>query len=783
MTRHLQVGVLVAAVFSTIAFPVGAPAQEAAERIEEIVVTARFREETNNDIGASIVAFDGEELSDLGIERFNDIVALTPSLNLQDRGPNRNEISVRGVGRLVFPQDFAFAPANIGTYLDDVPINVITGVQLDVRPFDLDRVEVLRGPQGTLFGEGAEGGAIRYFTRDPDLQAFGGRAEAYVNSIESGSSDGGGRLALNIPLIKDQLALRLVGNRVAEPGFIDNAVDGTEDVNDYRAHNFRGVLLAEPNERFRIRLLGTYEDFEQDAAYFADGDPDDSTRIGFSSDGDFVADEYYIVSGNLSYDFGPLSLVSITSYYDRERSRDTFDTVFSILTSIFTNPAPSTATAVDTFNWEQFSQEVRLVSNFDGPLDFVAGAFYRDFDAEILGDFRSDTLFLLSSLGIWGPGLMANPTDLGSGIAAGLGGTGNPNRTANSGEQISAFVEATWAVSDRMRLIAGVRWHNESITASTDGSESLAFLGFPSVGAFTADVDVDEILPKVGVEYDAGDDVLLYFNYSSGVRNGNLNSPATLSQIESAAGPGSSDPFRSFGAERADSLEAGFKAALAGGTVQLNATAFHTFVSDLQVATFPTGAFAIFENVGDGHTTGLELETRWKVNERVSLFAVGNYTEAENDDVIVSYGAATPTPLDDVVIPKGTPVPYVPEFTFALGGHAEFPLQNGWTAHAWTNYQYSTDYIIAFEDPNPVTNPSLGDYGIWNLGFIARNDRLRFALDIDNVLDERRRIAIQETDGNAPVFGLQPILDAGYSFNENNVNRPRTITFTVGVEF
>ena len=131
--------------------------EEGAQSLEEIVVTARFREQSVQDIPASMVAFSGEQMAEQGIQDVRDLAKLTPSLNVQDRGPGRNELSIRGIGRSVFQQDIAVSPANIGLYLDDVPINVLQGNQLDIRSFDLNRVEVLRGPQGTLFGEGAQG--------------------------------------------------------------------------------------------------------------------------------------------------------------------------------------------------------------------------------------------------------------------------------------------------------------------------------------------------------------------------------------------------------------------------------------------------------------------------------------------------------------------------------------------------------------------------------------------------------------------------------------------------
>jgi len=293
--------------------------------LEEILVTARFRAESAQDIGASISALDSGALRDQGINSARDLANAVPSLNLQDRGPGRNEISIRGVGRSVFQQDIVASAANIGVYLDDVPVNVLQGAQIDLRSFDLGRVEVLRGPQGTLFGEGAQGGAIRYFSQDPEYNEFGGQLEVRAAAVNDGDADVGGGLAINIPISEDKAALRIVGNRVVEPGYIDNDVDGTQNTNDYGANSLRAVFLAEPNERLKIRLMGVYSDADQGAFATMNGDPDAQTLFNISTEGSYVRDEYYIASANISYKFDDFRIESITSYFERNRDRRVLD--------------------------------------------------------------------------------------------------------------------------------------------------------------------------------------------------------------------------------------------------------------------------------------------------------------------------------------------------------------------------------------------------------------------------------------------------------------------------
>ena len=145
---------------ANLAFYTQAYAQE--ETLEEVVVTARFRSESVQDIGASITAMGSEQIESLGLATVGDLAAFAPGLNLADRGPGRNDVNVRGIGRLIGFQDLAPTPQSVGVYYDDVPINIAAGTQLDVLFFDIDRVEVLRGPQGTLYGESSTGGTVLY---------------------------------------------------------------------------------------------------------------------------------------------------------------------------------------------------------------------------------------------------------------------------------------------------------------------------------------------------------------------------------------------------------------------------------------------------------------------------------------------------------------------------------------------------------------------------------------------------------------------------------------------
>lgn len=756
------------------------PSQSAV--LEEIVVTARFRDESVQDIGASIAAYGGDQIDALGIESVSDLAALTPSLNLSDRGPNRNEISIRGIGRSLFQQDVSLSPANIGLYFDDVPVNMPTGAQLDIRSFDLARVEVLRGPQGTLFGEGAQGGAIRYVSADPDLTEFGGAVEVYASTITDGDTGFGGGLMLNMPLSEDKVGLRLSAYRTDQGGFIDNVADGTEDTNGFDANTIRAVLLAKPNDRFRARLMATYEEFSQGAFPRVDSNTDDLV-FGLSTAGNFTDDEYSIFSANLSYNFGPLELISISSIHDRKRSREQIEMVNSLISTIFNGFASFVpSNQIDTQDWQQVSQEFRLVSDLDGPFNFVAGAFYKDFELEIVADARSSIY-----APFWGAtfGTPVNvPSGLASEVAAALGldaifGTPIQELLTNDGDQFSLFAEGTFELNDAWKVIAGVRYHKEDITAATTaGLTGLISVGAPTP-AFSADTDIEIFLPKFSVEYQPNDSVLAYVTYSEGVRNGNLNSPGSLGIIAgdpALGGLPAALAVAAYDEELVKAVELGLKTSFRDDTLRLNGSIYQNKIEDLQGFVIFGALGGIVANVGDGQSQGIEAELVWRANDFLNIFAGANFTEAELEEPRIFSAPAVATFSNDQKIP------FIPETTYSLGAQVTVPSSS--SDLIWDGsivYTYSDEYTTFFQgDEGTIANPYIGDHSILNLSVGVSGERWKASLRVDNVLDEREII------GSGPfdvLFGGPPPGAAGLTYDDRIVTRPRMATLTLQWNF
>lgn len=811
------------------AAPAAAPANP---NEAEIVVTARFRNEGVQDIGGSISALSGDQLLQKGVNSVRDLASLTPSLNIQDRGPGRNEISIRGVGRSVFQQDITISPANIGLYLDDVPINVLQGSQLDVPSFGLDRVEVLRGPQGTLFGEGAEGGALRYFTKDPNLTQIEGSFEGYVTTVSKGATDGGGRGTISAPLIVDKLAVRLTYDRSVAPGYIDNAVDRTKDTNGYTANEYRGVLLAQPTDELRIRILGVYGNSDQEAFASANGNPVDLTLYGTSTKDSYVKDSHYIVSGNVSYDFGPVSVQSISSYFSRIRNRNVVDSFFTNqllafqqLFSTFpgldglaiTGPDVSPAFSVDSSKYQQFSQEARLVSDFDGPFNFVVGAFYRKFDFQI--DSQVDSRASVDLLPIYlgniagdqanNPDSLyrgyvttapANPSTNGGVLGQQLGlnqffNAPANNIVTNTGQQIAGFFEASFKPTEKLKLIVGLRRHHETIDTRSIASGYALLSGltgayspinFPPPGqSGLARAQVDALLPKGSIEWRPIKNTLIYALYSEGLRNGNLNSGGTNSLIFGLFGADVARQVAVFDSERVRALEGGIKATLLDGRLTFNAAGYYNFFNNVQAFVSFKGppAVGIIDNVGNGHTTGFDIETNFKLDNHIRVFAGGNYTEAKIDTLF-----ASTLPISSGIMP-GQPIPFIPDVTFNLGADLTYPIgSSGYEVFGHGVYSYIGEYTTFVTGmPGTRVNPRLGNYGTLDLSVGVRKSRFSLDLRVNNVLNETQFNQASPTTGVlVEALGgfefLPPGLPAN-AFDDFQSVRPRTFTLTARVDF
>ncbi len=378
-------GFVVGGTFLAATVGIGTPAMaqqsdDSAGVIEEIVVTARLREESAQDIGQSIRAIAQDEIERAGMVDFGDIARRTAGLDFTYRGPNANEVSIRGVAKIVNQGtlDILGSQPVVSQFVDAVPIQAASSRQRDVNTFDMSRIEVLRGPQPTYFGEGSVGGTVRYFSNTPTLEAgVRGTVNARLGSVQDGGEALTVQGVIDATLVPDVLGVRVVGFTRDDEGFIDNALTGTDDYNDYQSQGGRVSVAWQPNDRFRARAVAHFTEDDHAGDWLADGDSSDPRFSQRPIDEDWD-DDYELYSLTLEYDFGPLALTSVTGYYERELLWSRYDFVQGQNSGPVLFGQILDVTTETYGRDESFNQELRLVSDFDGPVNVLLGAYYKD---------------------------------------------------------------------------------------------------------------------------------------------------------------------------------------------------------------------------------------------------------------------------------------------------------------------------------------------------------------------------------------------------------------------
>ncbi len=488
MNKGLFVAASIAAVIA--AMPAQAQEAGAIEAAGEIVVTAQKRVQNVQDVPISIAVVSGEELQEQGSASLVDYAGYVPGMNVSNGGtPGQTTITLRGVAPLNASQ-------TVGIYLDDAPVgssalyNRAGSFTIDLMPYDLERIEVLKGPQGTLYGASSIGGLVKYVTVQPDTSAFKVRAGVEGFTIkDAGSLGWGGQVYANAPIITDTLAISGSFAWRKTPGWVDSVNNaGLKDQNDYEQRGGRAALLWQPTPELSIKLAGIWQSLDSDGngLYAADLD---GNRLGNGhSFNNYVPESYDIdldyYSATIDYDFGAATLTSITAYRDYKNAQGQ-DSDFSALDIL-------RRTDLDR-RFRLFTQELRLQGEaFDGRLDWLVGGYYAneklDVDDDIVygADYQryanclaaaalspanlnpaSATCSNLPAAAF--PGFQGIAALLG---AAPLNGTGNNGSTfAQRSTNYAIFTHNSFdIVEDALTLTVGARYTHEKKTLSGDAN-------------------------------------------------------------------------------------------------------------------------------------------------------------------------------------------------------------------------------------------------------------------------------------------------------------------------
>jgi iron complex outermembrane receptor protein len=594
--------------------------------LTEIVVTAQRRAEDINKVPISIAAYDQRTLDAQGVKDLSDVVQFTPGIQYEDSGPV-NRLSVRGISS-------SQGTTTTATYIDEVPVDARIGIIAEIgtsqiKVFDLERVEVDRGPQGTLFGAGAEAGIIRFITVQPSLTSYSGYARSEVSTTQGGSLGYEAGVAVGGPIIDNELGFRVSAWYRQDPGYIDDRspVPGSyQDNNANWANNYilRGALKYAPIDGLTITASIAFQDVKQNV--YPEYTPVASSENQLVFTGLLrqpLDDRYYIPSIQANWDLGPVSLIAVSSYLNRYNS-DTEDTTSSIYGGVFGQRATNISQAVATPNFtsqSEYIEEVRLQSNEPhARVNWTVGAFYSNADQGNGASFLAPGL-PAETLSTFGAPMQAV---FGSGL---LNGSALDYQTTLKDQQVAGFGQADLHVTSRLTLTGGVRVArlSSSFTQYANGPLNGGESNSRGSEHETA------VTPKYGITYNLTDNSILYVTEGKGVRIGGANPPlvGTPTCQSALAQLGLKGEPLTYRGDSLWSTEIGSKSEFLDRRLQITADVYHISWNDVQEQVHVNACQSGFvANLGTATSNGAEFSVAAQITSALQLTSAVSYNDA-----------------------------------------------------------------------------------------------------------------------------------------------------------
>ncbi len=581
--------------------------------LTEIIVTAQRRGQSVLEVPMSISVLGNEQLERAGMASLEAVAHSTPSLTVLESATGASTFTMRGVGNITG------SSALVGIYFDEIGVakGGIQG-QVNLPLFDLNRIEVLKGPQGTLYGEGSVGGTIRLISNDPQFDGVDGMLDVSQSFTEQGESSQTVRGVLNLPVVDDVLGFRIATVYENLGGWIDIPAESREDVNSVEMINVRVKGLWQPTDKLKVASTIIVSERDNDSTPTG---TDQNYRIAtiFPNQDLSGSDGYKIFNVTATYDFEAFDLLSTSSYIEDERSSAynqfirlaAFPPPFPLL-GLITESDPASDT---------FTQEVRLNSNGDGPFTWDVGAYYRNLTQD------TDNLSTLTF----------------GGVVASAATT----RSEISSRASAVFTNVSYALTDRLELGAGLRYFYDDVAIIRD----------PGTAQQTSDQEsFDALTPRVYASYELGAGAMVYLNVAKGFRSGGFND----------AGVPAYQP------EDLVSYDVGIKSEFFDRAVVAELAVFYSEYTKAQtIATVvdPDNSLSSrIANVGEAEIKGAELAVSWQVTDALSVGVNGSVTDTK----VTSLKGATASSHA-----VGDPLDLVPDYTFNVSGTYELDWTEG----------------------------------------------------------------------------------------------------------
>lgn len=654
---------------------------KAGRSIESIIVTATKRSADPRRLPVSVVALRGERLEAFGVESIGTLAPQIAGVSLTNLGPGRNKIFVRGLSDGTFVDR---TQSTVGVYLDESPI-IFNDTNPDIRLSDIDRVEVVRGPQGTLYGAGSIGGAYRIITNKPDLDAYSSQLRGGVSATKDGGVNSSLSAMTNVPLVGGRLALRASGYGRFNEGYIDDVGIGGSNVNESDIYGARAGLRAKFSDHWLLDIAVNHQSINiANTQYYFE-------RLGAFRRDNSLAEPYDDRFSQLNttlrgqYDWG--EIVSATSFIRRDIDNQSDATrIVPALIGAARGPSPYNLSK-EISSW---THETRLLSASDRRVLWLIGLY--------LSDRGEDLTTSLRTLRSVAPGTEILFSE----------------RRRDDVEEFALFGEASLRLFDPVTLTAGVRWFNTDLKTRSMTMGSLDGAGSLTDGGNTQ----DGFRPKLALSYQATEDVLIYGQAAQGYRVGGVNINTPVSAIEDP--DEGTDTFES---DRLWNLELGVKSQWLDDRIAVNAAIFRVLWEDIQTDQLLDNGFTFVTNAGDARINGVELDVAAQVTQD---FAVNGNLFWNNSKFLEAN--------EFLGIEADSRLPGIPEFSAGISGTYGFDLPKDIRGTVSLDYSYIGESRLTYRSDDV---PKMGDYHLINARFQADKDEWTAGLFVNNLTNEK----------------------------------------------
>jgi outer membrane receptor protein involved in Fe transport len=705
MRRSLVLGLLATASALALAAPAFAADAGAkpATTVQEVIVTAEKKPEAVKDVPMSITALPQDQLEKVQAASFLDYVKLVPGLNLETNGPGETRLTLRGLNA-------GGVASTVAVYVDETPVGSSSGlvngsiVAANFDSFDMNRIEVLRGPQGTLYGSNTEGGLLKFVTNAP-VNHYEAAMEAGADTVSHGSTGWDVKGMVNVPL-GDTLALRIVGFHEDMPGWIDNVLLNTTDINRGHKDGGRAELEWKPTDKFSLRLTAFGQNIKVGGSATMDVNETGGLPPTFGpyTTSSFVPTpltfQYRNYNATARYDLGFANLVSSTSYgtvniklvSDFTNAQVAGPFTYGDYIDLFVDPAfgvtpPTALPFTNQVDDSKFTQEVRLQSpKSDSGFEWLVGGYYTRENGLIFQHLQ------VSQIGSDKP-ITAIP-DL------------EIPKLTSIYKEWAAFGDVTYHITPKWDVTAGARYTDQTQNARETVSGLL--VGNTNPPPYAVDITTpsknDVATWQLGSKYHLSDDTMLYARFATGYRPGGPN------VVPPNAPPGT--PF-TYNADKDNSYELGIKTALDDGKVRLDAAAFYIDWKDIQVFEVING-YGVNGNGGKALSEGFEWALSWVPMQGLTLSWNGAHTNATlTSDAPGIFGK------------KGDSLPMVPKWTSTFDGEYDWQAWSDGMAFLGATYAYQTDQSTDF-DSSGQPRDQLPAYDTWDVrgGVVMNKTRI-----------------------------------------------------------